>query len=76
MELASSELTSLRKIQAYTLRGLKDKKGGKKEANKQKANKITLKEYREYTKNMKIPAPSLLAAHKIHPSLLSAFFWL
>jgi len=60
------------------LKGLKDKKGKKKvkkEANEQKANKITLKEDREYKINMRIPASSLRAAHKIHPSLSSAIFF-
>jgi hypothetical protein len=63
-------------IQIYVkLKGLKDKKGGK-EANKQKTNKITPKEDREYTKNMGFPALSLRAAHKIHPSILSAIFFI
>jgi len=59
------------------LKRLKDKKGKKRKRinKKQKKKKITLKEDREYTKNMRIPAPSLRAAHKTHPSLFSAFFF-
>jgi hypothetical protein len=57
------------------LKRLKDKKGKRGEANTQNANKITLKEDRDYRKNVRIPAPSLHAAHKIHPSLLSAIFF-
>jgi hypothetical protein len=59
-------------IQMYVkLKGLKDKKWNK-EAYKQKANKINLKKVWECTNNMRIPAHSLRAAHKIHPSFSSA----